>query len=341
MSTATQGTGIVDPVWSNSRPTSRVKLLNRGSRLAPRHLQRLGPDPGKPSDAFNEHGKRRTRTIALQGYAPILTSSPDVRPVTGEAVIDASKLEFASPLDLVGIASLIASSARDASVRLIPPTDPNVANYLLRMDLPSGFDGRVRVDPSFAPETPRDDTPALIEVTSVQDLSAVDVISSRVFRRLERVLPTNTCYQVLQIIGELLENAATHGSSPNGTFLAAQYYTGTSSGMPPGFWIAVADAGIGIRTHLANNPAYKGLTDLDAIRVASQPRVSGTTDTTRGWGLTSVREAAGHAAPGRVVIRSGRAEGWFFVGPAGNTARYRLRTPAISGTWVLALAGTP
>jgi hypothetical protein len=254
-------------------------------------------------------------------------------------VIDLTALEFATPLDLVALACLVGSAREGTQVRIHPPRAPLVANYLLRMDLPNAFAANVQVVPAFAPETPRDETPGLIELTCVRAADDLESINTRLFARLESALSEEALRAVIKIIAELLDNARTHGGSAMGTYLAAQYYTGATSGMPPGFWIAVGDAGVGVRESLALNPAHQDLDDTAAIRVASQPGVSGLTDTARGLGLLDVRTNAGRLAPGQVITLSGRGEGHFFVGPAGATARYRTRPTKITGTWTLALAG--
>lgn len=284
---------------------------------------------------------RKHTRLTLAGHAPLVFGRHDVGALAADTVIDLSDLAFASPLDLVGLASLITAAPVETTIRLIPPSSEPVANYLLRMDMPAVLNGRVVVEPPFAPEWARDETPALIELTRLRHAADVEAISARVWDRLTRHLPGETCINLFKIIGELVDNAASHGESPSGTFLAAQYYSGRTSGMPEGFWIAVADAGIGVRAHLAQNPRHRHLDDVRAIQAAVQPRVSGTADAQRGWGLVSVRREAGREAAGRVVIRSGKGEGWFFVGPDGTrTARYRVHERPVTGTWILALAGS-
>lgn len=276
----------------------------------------------------------------MAGARPLLDPNLNLRRISGPCVVDLSQLSFATPLDLVALACLLNSAGAGAGVTLIPPVGAQVSNYLQRMELAASFDGRVVVSPAFVPETPRDETPSLIELSRVRSLQDVQPIIDRLMPKLATVLPGAACRHVFQIISELLENAATHGDSAVGSFVAAQYYTGETSGMPPGFWIGVADAGVGFRAHMARNSEYRALDSVDAIRVASQPGVNSSNDPSRGLGLASVRRAAGHEARGMVIIRSGDGEGRFFVGPLGTTARYRP-LPKIQGTWILALAGTP
>jgi|GEM_PF-2985726 len=280
------------------------------------------------------------RNLTLAGRAPILRSTPDFGTISGPCLIDLQDLAFATPLDLVGLASLVSSAPPESRIRLRPPADPLVANYLRRMDLLPILAPRVTVEPEFALETPREQTPGLIELRHIASAAEVGSVNDRLFAELERVLPYPSHRAVFEIIAELLENASSHGASASGAYLAAQFYTGRTSGMPRGFWIAVADAGIGVRAHLGQNPAFRQLDDADAIRVASQLGVSGTNDAGRGLGLKDIRSRAGHSSGGQVVTLSGRGEGHFFVGPHGATARYRTRPTAICGTWTLALAGT-
>lgn len=294
----------------------------------------------RPAAARNSGARQRRTRLELSGHAPLVFGRHDLQPVQSATVIDLTDLAFASPLELAGLASLISAAPESATIELIPPASEAVANYLLRMDLPKVLGDRISVEPPFAPEWPRDETPALIELARLQHAADVEAISARVWDRLANHLPTETCINLFKIIGELVDNAATHGTSPSGTFLAAQYYTGRTSGMPEGFWIAVADAGIGIRAHLAQNPQHRHLDDVHAIQAAVQPRVTGTGDAQRGWGLVSVRQEAGREAPGRLIIRSGKGEGWFFLGPDGTrTARYRVHDRPVFGTWIFALAG--
>ena len=209
------------------------------------------------------------RHIKLAGARPHLDPTLNLRRISGPCVVDLSLLAFATPLDLVALACLLNSAGDGAGVTLIPPTDPQVSNYLQRMDLPAFFDGRVVVSPGWVPETPRDETPSLIELTRVRRTQDVQAIIDRLMPKLMTVLPGAACRQVFQIISELLENAATHGESAVGSFIAAQYYTGATSGMPPGFWIGVADAGVGFRAHMARN--WSTATSTASMRSASLP----------------------------------------------------------------------
>ena len=271
---------------------------------------------------------------------PLLAGSTPPWPPADDYVLDLSGLTFASPFDLVGLATLVLATPPEYEIGLTPPSDAGVANYLLRMDLLRLVESRVHVDPPFAPEQPRVGSPALIELRALAYPDQFDDESEDLWPRLLSRLPQAVCVALFEILGELVDNAATHGRSPCGTLIAAQYYSGATSGMPEGFWIGVADAGIGIRNHLRQNPAYaaKVPTDAAAIRLAVRRGVTGTVDR-RGYGLPTALAEAGSLAPGRVTIRSGTGEATFYVGASCvETARYRVARP-IPGTWVHVLAG--
>ncbi len=72
------------------------------------------------------------------------------------------------------------------------------------------------------------------------------------------------------IVSELLRNVIEHAQSPHGAFVAAQYYSKSNT-----IRIGIADTGIGIRTSLSHS--HKTQDDMDAIRLALMPGITGTT----------------------------------------------------------------
>ena len=145
----------------------------------------------------------------------------------------------------------------------------------------------------------------------------------------------------MEMMSELIDNAATHGYSAVGLFVCAQRYSGATSGLPPGIWIGIADSGVGVPDHLRRNPKYSGIKDdKELIRLARQPWVTGTADR-RGWGLVEAFDDAAEAGPSRVVIRSGRAQGNFHLRQGQRvSARYHSVTPVVPGTWIHVRVGT-
>lgn len=72
------------------------------------------------------------------------------------------------------------------------------------------------------------------------------------------------------IMSELVRNVLEHSGSPNGAFVAAQYYKKSNA-----IRIGIADAGKGIRAAITqSHPAFD---DLEAIKLALTPGITGTT----------------------------------------------------------------
>ncbi|MGH8987956.1 MAG: hypothetical protein ACRDXC_05065 [Acidimicrobiales bacterium] len=141
--------------------------------------------------------------------------------------------------------------------------------------------------------------------------------------------------RTFEILGELVDNAATHGASEAGTFVCAQRYSGSTSRLPPGVWLGIADAGVGVPNHLRRNPKYEGIVrDADLIVLARREWVTGTAER-RGWGLVEVFEAAAASGPSQILIRSGGGEGDFRV-RRGKRIYVRKRDvlPSVPGTWI-------
>lgn len=73
-------------------------------------------------------------------------------------------------------------------------------------------------------------------------------------------------------IGELLRNVLEHAQSPEGAIVAAQYSQKSNT-----IRIGICDTGIGVRQSIAPTWPMKAQTDIDAIKWALVPGVSGTT----------------------------------------------------------------
>jgi hypothetical protein len=92
-------------------------------------------------------------------------------------------------------------------------------------------------------------------------------------------------------VGELVRNVLEHSGSSGGAFVAAQYYQKSNT-----VRLGICDAGVGIwRTIHESWPAK---TDIDAIKLALTPGITGTTkreggtDTNAGAGLFFVKSMA-------------------------------------------------
>ena len=72
------------------------------------------------------------------------------------------------------------------------------------------------------------------------------------------------------VISELVRNVLEHAEAPHGAVLCAQYYKKSNS-----IRIGIADTGVGIKTTITRSHA--AATDLEAIRLALTPGITGTT----------------------------------------------------------------
>lgn len=72
------------------------------------------------------------------------------------------------------------------------------------------------------------------------------------------------------VVSELVRNVLEHSQSKHGAILSAQYYKKSNT-----IRIGIADTGVGIKKTI--NQAYAAETDLDAIRLALMPGITGTT----------------------------------------------------------------
>ena len=89
--------------------------------------------------------------------------------------------------------------------------------------------------------------------------------------------------ELVEIMSELLNNAAEHGMTPEGAQVHVRFMPHRRGSA---FDAVISDSGPGIRTTLAGNPAIPPLeTDSEAIGLAVQEMVSGTGVPTRGIGL--------------------------------------------------------
>lgn len=93
------------------------------------------------------------------------------------------------------------------------------------------------------------------------------------------------------VVSELVRNVIEHAESRDGAILCAQYYSKTNT-----IRIGIADTGVGIKTTITRS--WPAADDLDAIRLALTPGITGTTrkeggtDQNAGAGLFFIKSIA-------------------------------------------------
>lgn len=253
-------------------------------------------------------------------------------------VIDARRLSFASPLDLAGITAL--AHAHD-DVQLLLPDKPAVASYIQRMDLIERLPPGTRVAGALPLDDRTDRSSELLE-TSALTRRTTGAVGERIFRLAVTGLGPTAGVKAAKAVGELIDNAISHGKGRPGAFIAAQAYTGKTTGYRR-LEVAVCDSGVGVLDHLRRNPEHADTADsAQALGRALKRGVSGTGEV-RGHGLPDLLADAGLNGPARLVLRSG--DGLLRVGRLRtNASRVQATTSStwVQGTWTwLRVSFTP
>lgn len=107
----------------------------------------------------------------------------------------------------------------------------------------------------------------------------------------------------VETFSELAANAVQHAESPVGAYGFVQFFRFAAG---PRFVCGVGDGGIGIRGSLEKNPEFAArmTSDIDAVALAVQERVSGTGEPLRGIGLYQITEYM-RARGRQLIIHSG------------------------------------
>jgi hypothetical protein len=272
--------------------------------------------------------------IELSGWRPLLRRETPVHHADhrGALVLDARNLAFASPLELVAMTTLARYGAtRGATTSVLPPRDPSVASYLERMDVFASLspDCEVLGDVPLQVRTDRSDT--LVEVLPVS-AGSERVLVDRVGRLAFTYLDPGIRHLAFQGVGELIDNAISHGASDIGAFAAVQTYTGATTGRR-GMEFAICDTGIGILEHLRGKRRYRYLrTASSALRHALRPGVTGTRDK-RGNGLADLFKITDGGGYARLVLRSGDGLASVVARQHDRRLHYVTTADPIPGTW--------
>lgn len=266
----------------------------------------------------------------LAGPRPLLRSRQLLAPDSpGEFVVDTRLLSFATPLELTAITALAHSHAAEGErVRLLLPDDPAVVTYLERMDLLSRLPDQCKSDRLVRARGRADRSGSLLEITPIRSPHEGAVAGERVFGVVRASLGDRLGKLAFKVVGELIDNAASHGKSKTGSFVAAQVYPRQRR-----LEFAVCDTGIGILEHLKGNPLHQDLErDQEALARALEPGVTGEPEY-RGNGLPDLLDMAGSAGLTRLLIRSGDGSLNAVRGVPGPTTRTRPVPDLVKGTW--------
>lgn len=281
--------------------------------------------------------------LELAGRHPLLRNDLRARAdAKSGLVIDARRLLFASPLDLAAIAALAhARAGGGEGTELLLPNSANVASYVQRMDLINRLPPGTRIGGALPLDNRSDRSSALLEIQALTPETA-DTVGVRFGLLAVGGLGPKVGHRIARSIGELIDNAVSHGRGQHEAFIAAQVYTGKTTGYRR-LEVAVCDSGVGVLDHLRRNPAHKDTTDsAQALRRAMKRGVSGTGES-RGNGLPDLLDHAGGNGPARLVLRSG--DGLLRVGrllSQASTVQSRTSSTRVQGTWTwLRVSFTP
>jgi hypothetical protein len=272
------------------------------------------------------HGIIAGARIRLAGSQPLHSPALGQMLVGHPGVVfDAGEMSFASPLDLAGITAWAARLRNEGvGVWFVLPDDGDVCRYLVRMDLIEHLDQVGATVSGPAPSVRRADrTDVLLEVRRVCGPADAERFVVDVYQLARRHTSDSSAAAGAKMLGELLDNAITHAASPVGVYAAAQVHHRGGD-----LELAVADAGIGIRSHLARNPRFRDLTAAEALGAALRPGVTGTSER-RGNGLPDLLSTASGFG-GQLLLRSD--DGYAQV-MASSSDRKFAAAGQVPGTW--------
>jgi hypothetical protein len=240
-------------------------------------------------------------------------------------VFNAGDMTFASPLDLAGVAAWAARLRHEGNrVEFALPDDCDVRRYLVRMDLIAHLDqAGITVTGPACSVRRADRADVLLEVRNIRGPADAERFAVDAYQLALLHTSGSSAGAGAKMLGELLDNAITHAGSPVGVYAAAQVHQRGGD-----LEIAVADAGIGIRSHLARNPQFRNLTATEALRAALRPGVTGTPER-RGNGLPDLLSTASGFG-GQLLLRS---DSGYAQVMAASSERKVTVAGLVPGTW--------
>lgn len=271
--------------------------------------------------------KHRGVRLSLAGKQPLHDPAlgqvaPEGRPIF---IFDASDMIFASPLDLAGVAAWAACLRHDgAPVEFALPDDGDVRRYLVRMDLVNQLRQADVTVTGMVPCVRRADrADVLLEVRRICGPADTERFCADAYELARQHTADRSAAASAKMLGELLDNAITHAGSPVGVYAAAQVHRRSGD-----LELAVADGGIGVRSHLARNPSFRNLTAAQALCAALLPGVTGTSEK-RGNGLPDLLSTASGFG-GHLLLRSGDGFAQVMTASPGREFTAAAHVP---GTW--------
>ncbi|MDX3847873.1 hypothetical protein [Streptomyces europaeiscabiei] len=271
--------------------------------------------------------------LELPGRHPLLRGTLRLQETARPGlIVDARRLEFASPLDLAAVAALAHThAAGGAEIALLLPERRGVASYLQRMDLLKHLPEGARVAGPLPEEERNDHSASLLEVTRLTGAAVRDV-NQRIGLVATSHLGKRFGRQAFTGLGELIDNAVSHGASELGAFITAQAYSGRTTGRRR-LEVSICDTGIGVLDHLRRNQQHSDVTDsIHALERALSPRISGT-DEDRGYGLPDVLDGVRKTAITSLILRSGDGAVTASHYRQHAFTSYRRIPERVAGTW--------
>lgn len=195
--------------------------------------------------------------------------------------------------------------SRGGEVHVEVPDHRSVA-YLIRM----GLFRLLGVDPGRE-ITEHEASGRFIPLTQIRTTADLKVAITDLVPLLHA--PPHVADPIRYVFSEMARNVLEHAASPIGGFVCAQYYAKSQR-----IAIGIADAGIGVKASMSRSHPVK--TDAEAIRLALQPGVTGTTARIGG---TEFNAGAGLFFTKSIASLSRN----FFLLYSGDKAFKLLRTP--------------